>query len=149
MLTVYTDINRTQKDARTKSNNKTTSLATDSTIQATSVLLEKTLALDSSYPKIHVNKVPSDFLTTHNKKHANKKNIEGSMKKKLPKITEDHTLPKGTIKIVKVNTSDENLENSVSEQIVLKQKKYITNSNTKQVSCIDDTLGSTNIGEKK
>lgn len=54
------------------------------------------------------------------------------MKKDLPKITGDHILPKGTIKVMKASASNENLQNNLS----------------KQVSCTNNILESTNIREK-
>jgi len=85
--------------------------------------------------KTNVTKIPSDFLTTH----ANKTNNERTTEKNLPKITGDHILPKGTIKIMKVNMSDESLQSSVSEQVshiddifesssknILREKEYHT-----------------------
>ncbi|KYN21645.1 hypothetical protein ALC57_05977 [Trachymyrmex cornetzi] len=56
------------------------------------------------------------------------------------KILGNRILPKGTIKFVRGNTSDESLQSNVSND---------TNNSTKQVSCINDTFKSTNILTEK
>ncbi|XP_071563681.1 uncharacterized protein [Temnothorax nylanderi] len=152
VLTTYNNINGSQDQkeiyARTKSSD--TSLTTDSTMQVTGVseaFISKPIY--STAPETNVTTVLPKFLTTCNKKQcANKTN---NNKKKLPKITGNHILPKGTIKIMKVNMSDESLQNSFSKQVFLEQNRYNTNSNLKQVSCVDNdnTLGSTNILREK
>ncbi|XP_071626837.1 uncharacterized protein [Temnothorax longispinosus] len=152
VLTTYNNINGSQDQkeiyARTKSSD--TSLTTDSTMQVTGVseaFVSKPIC--STAPETNGTTVLSEFLTTCNKKQcANKTN---NNKKKLPKITGNHILPKGTVKIMKVNMSDKSLQNSFSKQVFLEQDRYNTNSNLKQVSCVDNdnTLGSTNILRKK
>ncbi|KYN45311.1 hypothetical protein ALC56_00157 [Trachymyrmex septentrionalis] len=57
-----------------------------------------------------------------------------------PITVRNHILPKGTIKFVKGNTSDESLQSNVSND---------TNNSTKQVSYTNDTFKSTNILTEK
>jgi len=111
-------------------------LTIDNTIQTNAVSEISLKSICSTMSKTNVAKIPSDFLTTH----ANKTNNERTTEKNLPKITGNHILPKGTIKIMKVNTSDESLQSSVPEQVFLKQNDI--NSSTKQVSHMDDTFES-------
>ena len=104
-------------------------------IQATSV--PKSFSLNVT--PITVSKISDvteipDFLTTHKKQCAYKTNNKRIIKKNLPKITGNHTLPKGTIKFVKGNTNDENLQSNISND---------SNNSTKQVSYINDTFKST------
>lgn len=119
-LTIYHNVNNIQDQEDAKSSNETMSLAIDSTVPKTNYVIK-----------------------TYVEKRVNNK-MNNKKTKSLPKITGDHILPKGTIKIMKVNkeTSDESLQSSVSEQ---EQNRYNDiNSNIKQVSHIDDTLESTN-----
>lgn len=137
LFTFYNTINRTQdqKDVK-RSSNKITTLDVDS-IQATSV--PKSFSLNVT--PITVTKISDiteipDFLTIHNKKQCANKTNNKKIKKNLPKITGNRILPKGMIKFMKVNTSDESLQSNVSNEI---------NNSTKQVSYINDTFESTNI----
>lgn len=122
-------------------------LYTDNTIQTTASKLKFTKSsfiLKSTHPKDcvsnnlseanHVSKISPDFLTTYiEEQHANETNNKKTIQKNLPKITGNHILPKGTIKIMKVSANDESLQNNLS----------------KQVSCIDNTLESRNVLREK
>ncbi|EGI64394.1 hypothetical protein G5I_07172, partial [Acromyrmex echinatior] len=141
LFTLYNTINRTQdqKDVK-RSSNKFTTLGVDS-IQATSI--PKAFSLNVT--PITITKISdvteiSDFLTTHKKQYAYKTNNKRIIKKNLPKITGNHILPKGTIKFVKGNTSDESLQSNVSND---------TNNSTKQVSYINNIFKSTDILTEK
>ncbi|XP_011701501.1 PREDICTED: protein PFC0760c-like isoform X2 [Wasmannia auropunctata] len=128
--------------AKTKLSKETTSSVIDSTVQTTNVSESFTLShiCPTSKPN-HVTKKSSNFLTTKIEKQC--ANNARTTKKNLPKITEDHILPKGTIKIVKVS-SDDSLQSSASEQ----NRSSNTNSSMKQISHID-TLEFTNVLKEK
>lgn len=149
-FSTYDNINESQNEKDTKKKSSNTSLTADSTIQATGV--SESLVLKSvNSTELKTNRVtttPPDFFTNVTKQCANKTNSKTTVKN-LPKITENHILPKGTIKIMKVNTSDKNLQNSFSEQVFLEQNRYDTNGNAKQVSHVDSTLESTSILREK
>lgn len=120
-------------------------LCTDNTIQASDVseslkFMKPSFVLKSTCPKdclsnnLSETKIPPDFLTTYiEEQYVNETNSKKIIQKDLPKIIEDHILPKGTIKIMKINTNNESLQNNSS----------------KQTSCIDNTIESTNILSEK
>lgn len=143
-----------QKDTSTISSDLL-SLTTDSTIQATdcSESILNPFSICPTTPTVpktkqKISKRLSDFLTYNNNNKIIKQleNKTKNTKKNLPKITEEYILPKGTIKIMKVSANNKNLQNNFSEQVFLEQNEYNdTNSSVRQVSCLDNTLDSTNI----
>ncbi|XP_036138851.1 uncharacterized protein PF11_0213 isoform X1 [Monomorium pharaonis] len=145
--TVTTDVLKSfaLKSKEVKTNDKTVFSTADNTI-TTGVL--ESFTLKSSCPTVsetNVTKIQPDLLTTCNKKQCVNKTNNKKTKESLPKITEDHILPKGTIKFIKVNISDKG-----NAEDFLKQNEHSDiNSNTKHISYNDDTLDFTNILKEK
>ncbi|XP_011875751.1 PREDICTED: uncharacterized protein LOC105566399 isoform X2 [Vollenhovia emeryi] len=113
---------------------------TDSTVQATdsteSLIVKPT---PQTVSKTCPNIVPVTVALT--KLQCESKTSE-TTKKKLPKITEDHVLPKGTVKFVKVRANNRSSQNRLSKQG--QNRCNGINSNVKQVSCVENTFKSAN-----
>ncbi|XP_039314559.1 uncharacterized protein LOC105193856 isoform X2 [Solenopsis invicta] len=135
-----------QKNATICLSKKTMSLVTCNTV--TTGVLESIAS--KSTPIVSktncITKIVPDLLTNNKKKSVNKTNNKQTTKKSLPKITEDHILPKGTIKIMKVNTSD---KSSVEQSRLEQNGNSDTINDAKQVSYGDTILDSTNILTEK